>query len=99
MKRRNRQMIAKAIKTMVVIGIAVLMLLSCAWYATHYTREGTVKQVINDDIIIVDEMDVLWLVSNDNDYQIGDKVKIAIYTNTTDLNTDDDIIDSVKKIK
>jgi hypothetical protein len=75
------------------------MLLSCAWYATHYTREGRVKQVINDGIIIVDERDNLWLIKNDNDYQINDKVKIVIYTNGTDFNTDDDVIDSAKKIK
>ena len=99
MKKLNRQTVVKVIKITASVSIAIVILLSCAWYATHYTREATVKQTIDDSIIIVDTMDNLWLVHNDNDYQIGDKVKITIYTNSTDFNTDDDVIDKVERIK
>ena len=89
--------ITTTIKALILTVSLILLFLDCSWYTSHYTKKGTVIQSTGNTIAITDTTGHTWLAKNDNHYQINDNVKLTIYTNDTDLNTDDDIIEKLAK--
>jgi hypothetical protein len=86
--------------TTIKAGIAFIALLILVgvgnYFDSHYTRTGEIIGVDGTDCIVEDTTGNVWEVDKAG-FSIGDKVKLKMYTNHTDLNIYDDIIVKVKK--
>ena len=64
---------------------------------THYNREGIVTSAKNDVIMVEDNTGNIWAFDG-YDYEVGDVVKMRMFTNYTDNTIEDDEVENVKKI-
>lgn len=71
----------------------------CGNMQNHYIREGFVTTIEKDDYITIeDNTGNLWDIDFEDDYQIGDRVIMKMFTNYTDTNIyDDEIVKVYKK--
>ena len=83
----------KRIIISLTIFFCFIMLLSTLHKATsYYTREVTVVNINNQEIIVSDNYNNLWAFYGTN-YVKGQKIKVVMYNNNTDsIITDDEIV-------
>ena len=67
------------------------------WHELHYSMNGTVTRVEQNEVFVVDEDGEVWSFFGDG-FNTGDKVVLTMDTNGTDLNKTDDEITNVKPI-
>lgn len=65
---------------------------------THYTREGKIVEICGDLITVEDKNENLWTFFGE-DFSVGTKVRMTMFTNYTDDTVYDDEVVSVKEIK
>lgn len=87
----------KIIVCLTFIGVIFLTMLSANYAETHYSKKAEVVTVVGNSISIEDENGDRWLFYGKG-FERGDKVRVIMYNNHTDLNIYDDEIVKVKKI-
>lgn len=61
---------------------------------SHYTREGIITEITEDEVVITDTTGNEWVVDNEGLYMTGDEIQMLMYNNKTDnIITDDEIIE------
>lgn len=84
-------MIAEKVKNIVFVVCIISILLFGGIIDTRYTMTGTVIDVKGNNVIVEDTTHNMWEFCDDN-FEIGQKVKIRFYNNGTDDRFDDVII-------
>ena len=82
----------------VMMLLAIVLMLGIVGYNdTHYTKEGCVVSVNNNNhnVLIKDNNGHLWLI-NDEGYEVGQQVTMKMCNNGTIDNVTDDTITNVK---
>lgn len=91
----------KRVKEVAISVIALAMVVALfgivGHMETHYTVEGTVVAVSEEEVYVVTADGNEWAFSGEG-YEEGDVVVMEMWTNGTDLNKYDDEIHAVKKI-
>lgn len=87
----------KFIVCLAFIGVIFLTMLSANYAETHYFKKAEVMTVVGNSVSIEDENGDRWLFYGKG-FKRGDKVRVIMYNNHTDLNIYDDEIVKVKKI-
>lgn len=84
-----------------IISIIVIVLLigKIGYAETHYSIFGEVISIDNNEMLICDEEGEVWMYDIVNNLTIGDKVKLVMWNNTTDLDIYDDEIKEIIKIQ
>ena len=84
----------KTLAAAAVIIIFVLCQGIIGNYETHYTREVYVTEVDGDKITTEDNGGNLWEFYSNEEYTIGQKLKLKMFTNYTDNDIyDDEVLD------
>lgn len=99
MTQNARKTVRTLAMMVIILSMFIVLMLSCSWYATHYTRHGMVIESKDNIITIVDSANYKWSIVNDDNYCVGDWVEMLMYTNSTDSNVDDDEIENIKKVQ
>lgn len=81
-----RKFLLALVAVVVVIGGFTL----AGTIETHYVRESTVTEVVDDLIYVEDDLGNLWSFYGD-DFKTGDRVRLYIYDNGTTPVEDDEI--------
>ena len=84
---------------MVVMAILMVgMFCFASWFEVHYTREDcTVVSYTEDLVTVEDKCGYTWDFYADG-LEVGDVVKLRMYTNHTDSNIFDDEVESYKLV-
>ena len=85
------------IQGLLIAIIFILILNFCSIVETTYTQNATVIQVKNNIILIEDKKGYVWEFKA-SEFSVGDKVKLTMDNNHTDLIINDDKIKQIKKI-
>ncbi len=88
----------ESIKAMVAGMVFVSAFSFCSCLESTYTRKATVKNVIEDTVIVEDEGGNVWEFFGDGFFE-GDKLTLTMDNNHTDSIITDDIIKDANKIK
>ena len=86
----------KNVLCVMMLLVVVLMLGIVGYNDTHYTTEGYVVSVNNDNhnVLIKDNNGHLWLI-NDDSYEVGQQVTMKMCSNDTGT-IEDDVVTDVK---
>ena len=81
----------------ILIAISLIGLSLFANYTeTHYNRSATVSEISGNSIIVVDSCGYEWEFFGEN-YIVGEKLKLKMFTNCTTQITDDEILEVEKE--
>lgn len=78
------------------VGVIFLAIYFADYAGTHYLKKAEVVTVVSNSVCVEDENGDRWTFYGKN-YKRGDKVKIIMYNNHTDLYIYDDEIVQVKR--
>lgn len=103
MQNKQRRATAKEVGLKIWAGVAVffMMLVAPAIAGTiqcHYDLEATIIEVNDECVTAKDNMGHKWDF-NGNDYSVGEKVRLKMFTNYTDSNIYDDQVIGVSYMK
>lgn len=98
MKNNDKLTVGQAILGVMCILLFFLIMGIVGWYETHYSMQGKVVEVNKDFVVIEDITQNQWMVDNDDNLNMHDKVKIKFDNNFTDGTRTDDIITEVELI-
>lgn len=95
-----RMKIKKIIIFLSIIMIFIILPFLAGYIETHYTREGSIIEINKKDNIIKikDTSGYYWEYQNKDNYRVGDKVRMAMYSSHTDNNIYDDVILKIELI-
>ena len=85
----------------IIVGVVMFLLVFVVLpglagnYEHHYTREAEVVEVSNDVIVVEDNCGYLWEFCG-NGYEVGQQVKMKMFTNYTHDTIFDDEIEKVE---
>ena len=85
----------------IIVGVVMFLLVFIVLpglvgnYEHHYTREAEVVEVSDDLIVVEDNCGYLWEFYG-NDYEVGQQVKMKMFTNYTHDTVFDDEIEKVE---
>lgn len=88
----------KIIMSFAIIFVLVSIVF-CGYIESHYTREATVCKVENNIVTFTDPQGNFWEweKEKEDDFIMGQKVKLHMSTNYTIDTIEDDIIEKVSK--
>ena len=89
--------VKEAVITVVALAMVVTLFGIVGHMETHYTVEGTVVTVNEEEVCVVTADGNEWAFYGEG-YEEGDVAEMEMWTNGTDLNKYDDEIHAVKKI-
>ena len=92
-----KEKIENIVISILLIGFFILIVETLGYIETHYTREATIIEINEDEIIVEDLIHHHWTFCG-NGYEVGDRIKMTVFNNYTDLNIYDDEIKKVKKV-
>lgn len=94
-----KKILVNTILPILAIIAFVVVLGRVGYWENHYTTTATVVDIKNENILIEDETGNLWeCLFDENDFVIGNTVKVTMFNGHTDLDIYDDEIEKMEKI-
>lgn len=81
-------------KMVLVVVTFVLLLAFCSYIESHYSRKAEVTYRNGNTVIATDNVGYKWefTIDDEDTLQVGNKIKLKMYTNYTDSDIFDDVV-------
>lgn len=90
-----RKIITDALVAVALVGMLICLGGFAGSVDTHYKQEGIITEVCGDEVFVADSTGEVWSFYGEG-YTKGDRVVLKMFTNYTDHNRADDVIQNVK---
>lgn len=81
-------------KAILIVVAFILLFIFCSYIESHYSRSAEVTYRNENTVIAIDNVGYEWefTVDDEDTLQVGNKIKLKMYTNYTDSDIFDDVV-------